>query len=52
VQYLNIGSNFFQPDGTISSAVLFDAVHPTLLGYQLLLRSIWPTMMSLAGFIE
>jgi lysophospholipase L1-like esterase len=49
VHYLDVGSSLLQPDGTISSAVLIDGLHPTLAGYQLLVSAIWPTLLELAG---
>jgi lysophospholipase L1-like esterase len=49
VHFLDIGSRFLQPDGTISSGVLIDGIHPTLAGYELFLSAIWPTLLELAG---
>jgi len=35
VEYLDIGSDFLQPDGTISPSVMPDFLHPSALGYQI-----------------
>jgi lysophospholipase L1-like esterase len=35
VKYLDIGSQFLQPDGSISSTVMPDYLHPSTLGYQI-----------------
>jgi lysophospholipase L1-like esterase len=35
VKYLDIGSKFLQPDGTISSTIMPDFLHPSAAGYQI-----------------
>jgi lysophospholipase L1-like esterase len=47
VQYLDIGSQFLQPDGSISSSVMFDYAHPSLLGYQIFTAAIEPAVMNM-----
>jgi lysophospholipase L1-like esterase len=51
VQYLDVGSQFLEPDGSISSSVMFDYFHPTLLGYQIYTNAIESAVgdMLLAG---
>lgn len=49
VTFLDIGSRFLQPDGTISPAVLSDYVHPSLWGYQIYTASIWNPLLALLG---
>lgn len=50
VRYLDVGPALLWPDGSIPAAVLSDGIHPTLLGYQLMTRALWPTLTAaLAG---
>ena len=35
VEYLDIGSDFLQPNGTISPSIMPDFLHPSTLGYQI-----------------
>jgi beta-glucosidase len=49
VRYLDIGGSFLQRDGTISPIVMSDAVHPTALGYQILVRAIWQPLIDLTA---
>ena len=49
VRYLDIGSPFLQPDGSISTGVMADGLHPTLWGYQILTASIWEPLLQLAA---
>jgi lysophospholipase L1-like esterase len=44
VRFLDVGSDFLEPDGSISSSILGDYVHPTQAGYQILLNAIQPTL--------
>jgi lysophospholipase L1-like esterase len=45
--FLNIAPALEQPDGTISSAVMFDQIHPTTLGYvQMTNALVWPVLDS------
>jgi len=44
VVYKDIGSNFLQPDGTISSSILSDYLHPTAQGYQIFANAIKSTV--------
>ena len=48
--YVNLGSIFVQSDGTISSSMMFDYVHPTQQGYQDLTNALLPIIeQSLLG---
>jgi lysophospholipase L1-like esterase len=47
VRYLDIGSNFLLPDGTLSSLVMGDYLHPTLLGYDIYTLSVWQPLNEL-----
>jgi lysophospholipase L1-like esterase len=50
VRYLDVGPALLWPDGSIPPAVISDGIHPTLLGYQLITRAMWPTLTAaLAG---
>jgi beta-glucosidase len=49
VRYLDIGSNFLEPDGTISQKVMSDYLHPTLWGYDIYTASIWDTLLDMLG---
>ena len=40
--FVDIGSIFVQPDGTISNTMMFDYLHPTQLGYQALTNVLMP----------
>jgi lysophospholipase L1-like esterase len=42
--YLDIGSMFVQPDGTISPSIMFDYLHPTGLGYLELTNVLLPIL--------
>jgi lysophospholipase L1-like esterase len=44
VTFLDIGGWFRSPDGSISPAVMPDALHPSLQGYQLYTEAIWGTL--------
>jgi lysophospholipase L1-like esterase len=42
--FVNFGSIFLQPDGTISSSMMFDYLHPTELGYLELTANLLPVI--------
>lgn len=44
VTYVNLGSIFLQPDGTISSSMLYDYLHPSEQGYLDLTNALLPTI--------
>lgn len=44
VTYLDIGSQFLQPDGTLSTAVMPDGLDPSTQGYAIWLNAIQPTV--------
>lgn len=47
VTFLDIGADFLQPDGTLSSRVMPDFLHPSLLGYQIYTAALWEPLMAL-----
>lgn len=49
VTYLDIGSTFLEPDGTISHEVMADYLHPTAKGYALWVKAMEPTLAKLMG---
>jgi len=44
VTFMDIGSKFLQPDGTISRDVMGDFLHPTDKGYQIWADAVEPRM--------
>ncbi len=42
--FLDVGSIFLEPDGTISNSMMFDYLHPTELGYQALTDVLQPVL--------
>lgn len=44
VTFVDLGSIFLQPDGTISSSMMFDYLHPTALGYLDLTNALLPVI--------
>jgi lysophospholipase L1-like esterase len=42
--FLDLGSIFLQPDGTISDSMMFDYLHPTALGYLNLTNALLPVI--------
>jgi len=44
VTFLDLGSIFLQPDGTISDTMMFDYLHPTEQGYLDLTNALLPTL--------
>lgn len=49
VTYLDVGGKFISADGTISRELMYDFLHPTAKGYELLAGSIEPTLAKLLG---
>jgi lysophospholipase L1-like esterase len=49
VTFLDLGSSFLQPDGTISQATMHDYLHPTHAGYEIWVRAMEPTLAKLYG---
>ena len=49
VTYLDLSSAFVQSDGTISSDVMRDFLHPTAKGYALWVQAMEPTLAKLMG---
>jgi beta-glucosidase len=47
VKFLDIGSAFLERDATISTAVMPDYLHPSLLGYQIYTAAVLPTLQDL-----
>ena len=44
VAFMDIGARFLQPDGTISTAIMNDLVHPTEAGYRIWFDAIRPIL--------
>ena len=49
ITYLDVGGNFIGADGTISRDLMYDFLHPTAKGYEVLAESIEPTLAKLLG---
>lgn len=47
VFYRDIGSTFLSPDGSISEDVMPDGAHPSLWGYELYSKAVWPSLTGL-----
>lgn len=46
VTYVDVGGIFLQPDGTISTSMMFDYLHPTTQGYKDLTNALLPIIES------
>jgi lysophospholipase L1-like esterase len=51
VKYLDIGSQFLQPNGSISSAVMPDYLHPSTLGYQIWVNAVMGPIQQLLSAV-
>ena len=49
ITYLDVGGKFISADGTISRELMYDFLHPTAKGYDVLAESIEPTLAKLLG---
>jgi lysophospholipase L1-like esterase len=49
VRYLDIGDKFLQPDGSISTEVMADGLHPTAKGYAIWAEAVAPTLKQMLG---
>lgn len=49
ITYLDVGGKFISADGTISKELMYDFLHPTAKGYEVLAESIEPTLVRLLG---
>jgi N-acetylglucosamine-6-sulfatase len=49
VRYMDIGDKFLEPDGTISTTVMADGLHPTLRGYEIWADAVMPTINEMMG---
>jgi lysophospholipase L1-like esterase len=47
VVYLDIGDKFLTPDGTLTTEIMADGLHPTAKGYQIWADAIMPTVRTL-----
>jgi lysophospholipase L1-like esterase len=47
VRFLDMGTKFLQPDGSISTSVMADYLHPTRKGYEIWADAMRPTLLSL-----
>lgn len=49
VTYMDIGSQFLEPDGTLSPEVMPDFLHPSHKGFEIWIHAIEPTLSRLFG---
>ena len=49
VRYMDIGGKFLQPDGSISTEIMADALHPTAKGYEIWGQAVMPTLREMLG---
>jgi len=49
VRFLDIGERFLEPDGSISTEVMGDGLHPTARGYQIWADAVMPTFREMMG---
>ena len=49
VRFMDIGDRFLEPDGSISTEVMADALHPTELGYEIWADAVMPTFTEMLG---
>jgi lysophospholipase L1-like esterase len=49
VRYMDIGSKFTQPDGTLSREIMYDLLHLTARGYEIWGDAIAETVRDMAG---
>jgi lysophospholipase L1-like esterase len=52
VRFMDIGDRFLEPDGSISTEVMADGLHPTARGYQIWAEAVMPTfreMLAVSG---
>jgi len=47
IHYMDIGDKFLDPDGSISTAVMADGLHPTARGYEIWAAAVMPTFREL-----
>ena len=47
VKYLDIGSKFLDPDGTLPKTIMPDSLHPNESGYRIWAAAILPTVHSM-----
>jgi lysophospholipase L1-like esterase len=49
VRYLDIGDKLLEPDGSISTAVMADGLHPTTRGYEIWAAAVLPLFTEMMG---
>ena len=49
ISYLDLGSKFLQPDGTLTAEIMPDFLHPSPKGYAIWAREMEPTLAKLFG---
>lgn len=49
VRYMDIGDVFLEPDGSISTEIMADGLHPTAVGYQRWADAVMPTFRQMMG---
>jgi lysophospholipase L1-like esterase len=46
---MDIGARFLEADGTISTTVMGDGLHPTARGYEIWAEAVMPTFRAMLG---
>jgi lysophospholipase L1-like esterase len=49
VKFMDIGARFLEADGTISTTVMGDGLHPTARGYEIWAEAVMPTFRAMLG---
>ena len=49
VRFMDIGERFLEPDGSISTEVMGDGLHPTARGYEIWAEAVMPTFREMMG---
>jgi lysophospholipase L1-like esterase len=49
VRFMDIGDRFLEPDGSISTEVMGDGLHPTTRGYEIWAEAVMPTFREMMG---
>ena len=49
IRFMDIGDRFLEPDGSISTEVMEDGLHPTTSGYEIWAAAVMPTFLELMG---
>ncbi len=52
VRFMDIGDRFLEPDGSISTEVMADGLHPTERGYEIWADAVMPTFTAMLGGVR